>query len=115
MTEVKITIQNKRGIHCRPSALIVKALEGYTGQVTVVAETGTANPTSMIELLCLGLAQGEKVVIQVEGPDSGEMANKMKSLFEENFDFEPLAGESNLPKVEGDDTPAPIIRQKEKS
>jgi len=67
MIEVKATIQNKAGIHCRPTAEIVKVVTEYDGVVTVVAKSGSCELGSALELLMLGL--------------------RFKKLFETNFDF----------------------------
>jgi len=89
MIEVKAVIQNEAGIHCRPSAILVKAGCAYTGEVHVTADSGTCNLKSALELIMLGLEKGAEVTIQVSGPNEAEEAKKFAELFETHFDFPP--------------------------
>jgi len=88
MIHVQATIQNEHGIHCRPTALIIRAIGDYTGRIEVICENRRSNPRSMLGLMSLGLAKGTDITIEVEGPDEQAMADKMKELFETHFDFE---------------------------
>ncbi len=89
MVERTATIVNSAGIHCRPSAAIVKALMGYTGDITVTSPDGSCDPRSIMELLALCLHEGTAIRIQVDGPDEAEVAQKLVTLFESHFDFPP--------------------------
>ena len=92
MVEVKAVIQNAAGIHCRPTAEIVKASVEYDGIVTVIAKSGSCELGSALELLMLGLEQGTEITLQIDGPDEEAAADQFKKLFETNFDF-PDAGQ----------------------
>jgi len=89
MVETTAVIQNEAGIHCRPSAILVKAGCAYEGKILVQAESGTCNLTSALELIMLGLEQGAAIRIQVSGPNEEEEARKLAELFETHFDFPP--------------------------
>jgi phosphocarrier protein HPr/phosphocarrier protein len=87
----KAVIRNAAGIHCRPTAVIVKEARAFeTETITVIASSGIhANPTSAIELLSLGLDQGAGITIEVTGERAETCCTKMVQLFETNFDFPP--------------------------
>jgi phosphocarrier protein HPr len=87
MVEVKVVVQNEAGIHCRPSAILVKEGCAYTGEILVTAASGTCTLTSALELIMLGLEKGAKVDIQVTGPDEEAFARRLGELFETHFDF----------------------------
>ncbi len=87
MVEVKAVIQNAAGIHCRPTAEIVKTVSEYDGTVAVVAKSGSCEVGSALELLMLGLEQGTEIKLQIEGSDEESAAEQFKKLFETNFDF----------------------------
>lgn len=87
MVEIKAIIQNAAGIHCRPTAEIIKAVLPYDGTVTVDAKSGSCQIGSALELLMLGLEQGTEITLQIEGPDEKVAADQFKRLFETNFDF----------------------------
>ena len=89
MFEAKAVIQNEAGIHCRPSAILVKEGMAYAGEILVTAKTGTSTLTSALECIMLGLEKGVEVVIQVTGPDEEAFCNKLVELFETHFDFPP--------------------------
>jgi len=87
MVETKAIIRNAAGIHCRPTAEIIKVAIEYDGIVTVVAKSGSCELGSALELLMLGLEQGAEVALKVVGPDEEVAAVRFKKLFETNFDF----------------------------
>ncbi len=89
MVEVKAVVQNEAGIHCRPSAILVKEGCAYEGEILITAESGTCTLTSALEMIMLGLEKGAEVQIQVSGPNEEEMAHKLVDLFETHFDFPP--------------------------
>lgn len=87
MFEAKATIRNEAGIHCRPSAILIKEGMAYTGDILVTAESGTCTLTSALECIMLGLEKGTEVTIRVTGPDEETFGKKLGELFETHFDF----------------------------
>ncbi len=88
MIEVQTTVRNTAGIHCRPSALIVKAVGDFSGDLRIINPEGrTADPRSIMDLLALGLHEGHRITIQVEGPGEEAMAERIAELFARHFDF----------------------------
>ena len=89
MFEAKAIVQNEAGIHCRPSAILVKEGLAYSGEILVTAESGTCTLTSALELIILGLEPQTEVTIRVTGPDEEVFGNRLVELFETHFDFPP--------------------------
>ena len=89
MVEATATVQNAQGIHCRPSAVILKAAEEYAGDIVVSNRNGEADLSSVLQLLGLGLCSGDRVNIRVSGPDEEAMCRRFVELFETRFDFPP--------------------------
>ena len=89
MVEVSAVIKNEAGIHCRPSAILVKEGCAYEGDILVTAPSGTCQLNSALELIMLGLEKGTEVRIQVSGPEEEDEARKLVELFETHFDFPP--------------------------
>ncbi len=89
MFEANAIVKNEAGIHCRPSAILVKEGMAYSGEILVIAESGTCTLTSALDLIILGLEPGAGVVIQVTGPDEETFCKKLAELFETHFDFPP--------------------------
>lgn len=89
MRVLKAVVQNAQGIHCRPSALIVKYASDYAGTITVTGERGVTALRSIMELMTLELYPDAEVTIQVEGPDEDRVCQELVHLFETHFDFPP--------------------------
>lgn len=91
MVELPATVRNAMGVHCRPSAVIVKAATGYKGAITVKTESGECDLRSVMHLIALGLQQGATLTVRVTGPDEDAFCRKLVELFETHFDFPPRA------------------------
>lgn len=89
MFEATAVVQNEAGIHCRPSAILVKEGMAYPGEILVQAESGSCTLTSALECIMLGLEHGAEVTIQVTGPDEEVFGPRLVELFETRFDFPP--------------------------
>lgn len=94
MVEKSAKIRNAQGIHCRPSAVIVKYVSDYEGDIRVSGERGETSLKSILELMILELYVGSSITIQVSGPDEGQMCNDLVSLFETHFDFPPCKSDA---------------------
>jgi phosphocarrier protein len=89
MIEQSATIQNEQGIHCRPSALILNAIQGFEGDISIQADDQLVPLKSVLDLMSLGLEQGRTITIRVDGGDEESMCQRLVELFETNFDFPP--------------------------
>ena len=89
MAQAKAVVQNEAGIHCRPSAILVKTGTAYAGKISVQAESGSCDLSSALELIILGLEKGTEVSIEVTGPDEERFVGELVELFETRFDFPP--------------------------
>lgn len=88
MQQTTVEIKNKAGIHCRPSGLIMAFAARYEGhQFLVKSKAGQADLTSILDLLSLGLRQGDQVTLSVTGPRETEVCEKLAELFATEFDF----------------------------
>ena len=91
MVELPAIIRNSAGIHCRPSAVIIKEAMNYPGVIRVTANSRESDLRSVMSLLALGLHQGTDITIRVSGPDEQEFCRKLVDLFQTHFDFPPRA------------------------
>ena len=82
-------VANAQGIHCRPSALIVKEFQGYPGRVRISNGSGACDVSSVMQLLSLELHQGCEIKIEVMGADEAAKADRLVELFQTHFDFPP--------------------------
>ena len=91
MRERLITIRNRAGIHCRPSGVILKAIQQEFPDhlFEITAGNTTVEITGILELLSLGLAKDTEAILHVEGPDEDKAIERIGDLFEKEFDFPP--------------------------
>jgi phosphocarrier protein HPr len=89
VTEKATTVRNEMGIHCRPSAIIMKAVSGYGGTIALQTRQTSTPLRSVMDLLSLGLQCGDQLTVRVEGPDEAVVCARVAELFETHFDFPP--------------------------
>lgn len=89
MTEVRATIKNRQGIHVRPSGVIINEIENIKSDIILEAKGISMPLMSIMDLLALGLQHDEEVLITVSGEDEKNASEKLKELFEREYDFPP--------------------------
>lgn len=69
MTKREITIQLPSGLEARPIALLVQVASQYESEIHLESEGRNVNAKSIMGMMTLGLASGEKVVVTANGAD----------------------------------------------
>ena len=88
VAKASAVVQNEAGIHCRPSAHIVKTMADYTGSLKVTGPMGgSSDLQSMLSLMMLALTEGTQIELEVDGPDEEETLTQLVGLFEFHYDF----------------------------
>ena len=82
-----ITIVNERGLHARASAKFVNAVAKLPDELVIkVSKDGfEANGSSIMGLMMLGAARGDKVEILVIGADADGVLQKLAGLVKDGF------------------------------
>ena len=88
MTEKEITISNRAGIHARPAALLVQTTKDFKGNIYFEKGNNRINAKSIMGVLTLGAAYGNKIKIIAEGEDEESAVNSLVRLFESKFEEE---------------------------
>jgi len=81
----EFTIGNELGLHFRAAALVVRALEEFSSNVTISAGDTTADARSVLDLMTLAAARGTPVVVEAEGDDADAALAALGRLISENF------------------------------
>ena len=92
MREREIVVHNKAGIHCRPSGVILRAIQEEFPHhaVSVRRSDGEACAVdSILSLISLCLMCGDRATLTVEGPEEERAIQRIGDLFEYEFDFPP--------------------------
>jgi phosphocarrier protein HPr len=88
MVERTVTILNRKGLHTRPAATLVKTASRFKSDFTVASDSFEINGKSIIGVMTLAAEQGSHLTIRCDGPDEEEAAAAIVDLFERKFDEE---------------------------
>ncbi|HBM16172.1 MAG TPA: HPr family phosphocarrier protein [Lentisphaeria bacterium] len=90
MKSRKVIVANKAGIHCRPASKIMqKALEFKGCQFSLKSSKGNIDPSSILNLISIGLERCDEVEIIASGDNEEKACNELAELFTFEFDFPP--------------------------
>lgn len=78
-------IQNRKGLHARASAQVVKIAELYAAATYVSYQDMRVPAESIMGLLMLGAGQGSSILIEAEGPDAEAAVSAIADLIRNNF------------------------------
>lgn len=86
--EREITIQNRLGLHARPSAQFVKTCTRFRCEVWVEKDGEQVNGKSIMGLMMLAAGLGSKLHVTCEGPDAEKALCEIEALVARRFDEE---------------------------
>lgn len=82
----EVTIQNKLGLHARPSAMFVKVCSRFRCEVWVEKDGEKVNGKSIMGLMMLAAGHGTKLHISCSGPDAQAALEQIEALVTRKFD-----------------------------
>ena len=93
MAERTATIASRVGLHARPAAIFAEAAGEYEDlEITIRAEGEDAeegmDAASVLSLMSLGAAHGNKVVLAADGAGAEEAVTHLVSILETDHDAE---------------------------
>lgn len=77
MNQATITITDPVGLHARPAAVVVRTAGQYKARIRIEHGEKKADARSIIQLLALGVRQGNSVTVIAEGADAPEALEAM--------------------------------------
>lgn len=80
MVEKKISITSATGVDTRLAALFVQIANKFAATPWIVKEDVEVNGKSIMGIISLAMAQGDEVMLKVEGPDENEAAEQLEKL-----------------------------------
>ncbi|MDR3248957.1 MAG: HPr family phosphocarrier protein [Treponema sp.] len=86
MTEQKITVSNRAGVHARPAALIVQTIKNFKSTIFISKEDEKINAKSIMGVITLGAGYGTELTISAEGEDEALAVETLVRLFESKFE-----------------------------
>jgi phosphocarrier protein len=88
MVEQTVTIQNRAGIHARPSAMLVQTAKDFQSNIYLEKGNDRINGKSIMGILTLGASFGTELKVIAEGEDEQTALDAMVSLFNRKFEEE---------------------------
>lgn len=90
VNEMTLTIANQAGLHMRPAKEFVQTASSFKGATIRVRnldrpERPEGNAKSMIDVMKLGVASGQRVLLRVEGDEAQAALEALARLVENNF------------------------------
>ena len=87
MTAVSRTVEvrNKRGLHARASAKFVTMASQIDAAIKVEKDGNTVCGTSIMGLMMLGAAQGDRITISATGIGADQAVEQLSALVEAKF------------------------------
>lgn len=81
MIERTFTVLNKMGLHARPAAAMVTALQKFESEVLIRKDDQEVDGKSIMGILTLTAEYGSKLTILAEGPDEQAVMDNMTQFF----------------------------------
>jgi len=88
VTEKKVRITNKLGLHARPAALLVKTAGEFSSDVSVAKDDMEVNAKSIMGVMMLAAEKGSTLTIRADGKDQEKAVRAIVALVERKFDEE---------------------------
>jgi len=84
--KVRVTIQNRLGLHARPAMSFVDAASGFKADVRVHKGSQTVDGKSIMQMMMLAATQGTELDIEADGPDAQDALDTLKALVDSKFE-----------------------------
>jgi len=81
-----VELTNSVGLHARPAALVVRALDSLDASVVVRFGEDSADAKSVLALMGLGAPGGARVEVVASGVDAAEAVRRVEELAARRFD-----------------------------
>ena len=85
MKTFEYTITDPVGIHARPAGILVKKLKEFASTVTIAKGEKSVNALKLMALMGLGIKQGDKITVTVEGDDEEKAAAEIEAFLKANL------------------------------
>jgi phosphocarrier protein len=84
--EREVEIVNRLGLHARAAAKLVHLAGRFQAEVKLVKDGEVVDAKSILGLLMLAAAQGERIGLRTSGPDEGQAMEAVADLIARRFE-----------------------------
>ncbi len=84
---VRVTLNNKHGLHARPAHLFVQTANAYASTLRVgrTDQGDRVNGKSIMEMMMLAAERGVELELEADGPDADRLLRALQDLVGANF------------------------------
>src|SRR3954466_5717644 len=82
----ELVVQNRLGLHARPSAMFVKVCSRFKSEIWVEKDGERVNGKSIMGLMMLAAGHGSKLLITCEGSDADKAVTEIEEVIRRKFD-----------------------------
>lgn len=81
MIETPVVVAHRNGLDGRPIALLVQEASQYVSQIYIMVKDKKINAKSIMGMMSLSFAEGEKLTVVTDGKDEAKAAEGMSRFF----------------------------------
>ncbi len=85
MKSFEYTITDPVGMHARPAGNLAKKVKEYQSKVVIVKGEKSAEAQKLMAVMGLGVKNGEKITVTVEGDDEEKAVAEIEAFFKEKL------------------------------
>jgi phosphocarrier protein HPr len=85
MISKDFTINNKLGLHARPSAQITQVASRFSSEVWITKNGRRVNAKSIMGVMMLAAGQGSVLTIEADGPEEAQVIDALGELIASGF------------------------------
>lgn len=85
MVTREVTVENRAGVHMRPSTMITQTCAKFKSDVFIVNKDARVNARSVIGIMSMGALYGTHLTIEANGEDEMQVLDAVENLFVTKF------------------------------
>ncbi len=86
MAKREVTVQNRAGVHMRPSSMISQMCSKFKCDIFIINGDSKINARSVIGVMSMGALYGTKLTLEAIGEDEMEALDALEALFINKFE-----------------------------
>lgn len=86
MIEQQIVVTNPKGLHARPSALLVKRAMEFSSDITLLNDGREADAKSVLGIMTLCAKAGTELTLKINGADEKDARDAIVEVFNTKYD-----------------------------
>lgn len=84
MAKITVKVTDPVGLHARPASIVVSAASKFASDITISSEGKSGNLKSIMNVMALGVKQGQEITIEAKGADADNAVAEIKKVMKEN-------------------------------